>query len=86
MPRYEIHGDGFNITVTASSHGGSLKSDLRDDLDSNFGKDDATARAFAEAEIDVVESLVLAHACAGIDVTDPKYVEGLNTTLNALAQ
>ncbi|ADC73099.1 hypothetical protein TK90_2612 (plasmid) [Thioalkalivibrio sp. K90mix] len=30
---------------------------------------------------DIVGSLVLAHACAGIDVEDPAYLEGLETAL-----
>ena len=33
---------------------------------------------------DTIEALALAHACAGIDVTDPKYIEGLRTALDAL--
>ncbi|WP_019584420.1 hypothetical protein [Thioalkalivibrio sp. ALE16] len=32
---------------------------------------------------DIVGSLVLAHACAGIDVEDPAYLEGLETALEA---
>jgi len=37
------------------------------------------------AAMDAVESMVLAHACAGIDVTDPRYVEGLRTCIDACA-
>jgi len=29
-----------------------------------------------------VESMVLAHACAGIDVSDPRYVEGLRSCVD----
>jgi hypothetical protein len=37
------------------------------------------------AAIDAIESMVLAHACAGIDVTDHRYVKGLRTALQACA-
>ena len=33
------------------------------------------------AALQGLESLVLSHACAGLDVTSPKYLEGLNTAL-----
>jgi hypothetical protein len=55
---------------------GRLTSSLRD------------ARLDAEqynAAIDAIESMVLAHACAGIDVTDRRYVKGLRTALQACA-
>lgn len=35
--------------------------------------------------MDAVESMVLAHACAGIDVTDSRYIEGLRTCIEACA-
>jgi hypothetical protein len=38
-----------------------------------------------EAALDAITSLVLAHACAGIDVGSPKYVEGLNVVIEACA-
>ncbi|MCE9554679.1 MAG: hypothetical protein K8T91_15085 [Planctomycetes bacterium] len=58
-----------------------------------FGKE-AEKIAESEAEIvdrlkfngalDAVESLVLARACAGIDVNSPAYLEGIETAINAL--
>jgi len=35
--------------------------------------------------MDAVESMVLGHACAGIDVTDPRYVEGIRTCVESCA-
>jgi hypothetical protein len=35
--------------------------------------------------IDAIESLILAHFCAGIDIDDPSYLEGIETTYLALA-
>ena len=37
------------------------------------------------AAIDALESLVLAHACAGIDVMQPPYIEGIETAVEAVA-
>ena len=35
------------------------------------------------AAMDAIESLVLAHACAGVDVASPGYVEGIETAVEA---
>ena len=35
--------------------------------------------------IDAIESLILAHARAGIDIASPPYVEGIETAVNACA-
>jgi hypothetical protein len=34
---------------------------------------------------DAIESIVLAHACAGIDVESPAYIEGIETSIDAIA-
>jgi hypothetical protein len=33
--------------------------------------------------IDAIESLILAHACAGIDIESPAYIEGIETAVEA---
>lgn len=33
---------------------------------------------------DAIESLILAHACAGVDVEADAYIEGINTALEAI--
>lgn len=35
------------------------------------------------AVVDGIESLVLAHACAGIDITSPEYIAGIETAVDA---
>lgn len=35
--------------------------------------------------MDALESILLAHACAGIDIISPAYLEGLETAINACA-
>lgn len=35
-------------------------------------------------ELDIITSIILAHACEGIDVTSSQYINGLKTTLDYL--
>ena len=44
---------------------------------------DGAAMLF-NAAIDGLEALILAHACGGIDVTTPAYVEGIETAVEAV--
>ena len=46
----------------------------------------AWSRSLFNASIDALESLILAHACAGIDVASPAYLEGIETALDAIAK
>jgi len=39
----------------------------------------------SEPEFDAVTSLILAHACAGINVTDPAYIEGIETVVQSIS-
>jgi hypothetical protein len=45
----------------------------------------AYERARYNAYLDALESIVLAHVCAGVKVDDPKYVEGLVTALDSFS-
>ena len=40
-------------------------------------------RAF-NAAIDGLEALILAHACAGVDIASPAYIEGIETAVDAI--
>lgn len=59
--------------------GGTITSDLRDEADDTGLDEDRTWLAF----VDAIESIVLAHACAGIQVTTPQYIEGIETAVEA---
>ena len=37
-----------------------------------------------EAAIDAVESMILAHACAGVDIASSAYAEGIETAVDAI--
>lgn len=54
-------------------------------ITSNLKRDTTAEEAEYIAAIDGLESLILAHACAGIDVTTPAYIEGIETTVEAIA-
>jgi hypothetical protein len=57
---------------------GSISSNLK-------GPSQTAADRLYNAAIDGLESLILAHACAGIDVESPAYLEGIETAADALA-
>ena len=73
----------FGITVTlarengvAEPGSGSIVSDLEPKTAAN--------RQY-NAAIDGLESLILAHAFAGVDVESPAYLEGIETAVDAIA-
>lgn len=69
----------FDITVTLTGDGGgSITSDLHDEI-GDFYED-----SVYNFGIDALESLILAHAVAGIDITTPAYIEGIETAVLAL--
>jgi hypothetical protein len=65
--------------------GGTISSDLHEerpeDIEGGSKKDTEWDRA--EAAIDALESVILAHANAGIDIASPAYVEGIETAVQA---
>ena len=73
------------VTVTISKINGNITSSLGADralawLDSD---EDEGYEEYAAA-IDAVESIILSHACAGVDIESAAYQEGINTTLEAI--
>lgn len=81
-----------SIIITGKGGSRKLESILHeycDDPDGRGAKNDDPAcceqHQSYNAAIDGIESLVLAHACAGIDVSSKKYIEGLQTALDAVA-
>jgi hypothetical protein len=78
--RLPCHGISvrLNRKNTARTPGaGSITSDLKD-----RGK--TAAQRQYNAAIDGLESLILAHACAGLDVASPAYLEGVETAVEAI--
>lgn len=62
--------DAFGIVVTLTGdEGGSITSTLKE------------GHAEYDSVIDGIESMILAHAIAGIDVNSPSYLEGIETAV-----
>ena len=64
----------FGIICTVNSTGGGS-------IVSNLHEDDN----LYNAAIDGIESMILAHACAGVDISTPAYMEGIETAVEAVS-
>ena len=78
------------ITLTLETLFGPLILNISD-LDADGGRSGSIQSGFQRDQdededpaLDAVEWLVLAHACAGVDVESDAYLEGLNTTLEGI--
>jgi hypothetical protein len=63
-------------STTQTPGAGSIASDLR-------ATGTAANRQY-NAALDGLESLILAHACAGADVESPVYIEGIETAVEGI--
>ena len=93
----QIKIDKYRITVSLDGKGGTIRSNLHEtptpikvdrSLDFRPGIPPTTVDDFDEhsefnAAMDGIESLILAHACAGIKVDSAPYIEGIRTAVNA---
>jgi hypothetical protein len=52
-------------------------------ISSDLHEKDSSENSLYNAAIDGIESLILAHFCAGIEVDSPAYVEGIQTATDA---
>jgi len=76
----KIKTNCYHIEVTIDENGrGSITSELHDKA-----VETPMSQLF-NAAMDAVESMVLAHACAGVDITAPAYIEGIETAVEAMA-
>jgi len=76
--RLSLDADWIELTTSYADSRGRRSGSITSSLHSAEKDDDRLNVA-----MDAVESLVLAHACAGLDVTDPRYAEGLRTCVEA---
>ncbi len=60
--------------------GGSISSTLHSD----FYKPHSDVYDEYDAAIDALESLILAHACEGVEIWTDQYVKGIETALEAI--
>lgn len=68
--------DGSRIKVVVKNGSGRITS---------MGlKDNDNPSSEYNTAIDGIESLILAHACAGVDVSAPTYVKGIEVAVEAI--
>lgn len=48
--------------------------------------DESTSRSYHDAMIDAIEAMILAHAIAGIDISEEKYVNGIRAAVEAASK
>ena len=77
-----------SLTVTLTGDGGGeITSNLKESCDMEImGEGCCEDHEMYNNAIDGMESLVLAHACAGVDVYGKKYVAGLKVAIGEIAQ
>lgn len=78
--RLSFDSDWIELSLTYADARGRRSGNVTSSLHTSEDEDEEF-----NAAMDAVESMVLAHACAGIDVTDPRYVEGVRTCIDACA-
>lgn len=72
--KFEIKLGSDFIRVQVINGNGSLVSSLQNEEDEEY-----------DIAIEGLERLILAHACAGVDIESPGYVEGIETAIEAIA-
>jgi hypothetical protein len=91
MKTIELPCYGFVIELSDDGNSGSVKSRLSSKMDdepfTQSPMDFVSDESLDEYHfyVNAIESLVLAHACAGIDIESPAYIEGIETTVEAVA-
>lgn len=84
VKKIEIRVGSDTITLQLDGRGGGTSSSTLHitEADEDFG---AEYQASFNSAMDGLESLVLAHACAGINVEDHRYVAGIAAALEAIS-
>jgi len=78
----------YNITVKLNNPDGHIKcafdqGAITSDLHETAANYPITADEY-DASVNAIESLILAHAVAGIDIESPAYIEGIETAVEAI--
>ena len=75
MQKYKLETSAGEIRITVNDGSGRMHSEIpRDREDDEY-----------DAMLDGIEALILAHACAGINVEEDSYVEGVESALQGIA-
>ncbi len=83
---YNIVIERFGIVVTLTGEGGgSITSKMKCSPDDNSPEEKESTARFNDM-MSALESMILAHACAGIDIKRPEYIEGIQTACDSCAK
>jgi hypothetical protein len=84
MKTYTI--DKYGITVNVCSDAGANAGEITSELTKHVIGNEPTENDFElKGAVNAIESLIVAHACSGIDVGSEAYVTGLDSALEAIA-
>jgi len=83
---------GIKVFLTGDG-GGSITSELHEEeipdnedaLTVEECNEEITSRSYYNSMIDGIEAIILGHAVAGIDITTPVYLEGIESAVNGYA-
>lgn len=83
MQMYEL--TDFGVSVLVEDGGGQLIGTLQEEHPENETMDECAEIDAYNRMMDGIESMILAHACEGIDITSEAYFNGLKTAIDACA-
>jgi hypothetical protein len=81
---YSIPEFGIEVEVPIPGGLGTIKSGLKEILIGKNSPKEFFESQFLEGAANAIDSLILAHACAGINVGSTDYVNGLRTCIEAI--
>ena len=81
MKVYNIRRFGIIVSLDDVG-GGTIVSDLKEPHEDQHGEEFDSLIQY-NAAMDAIESMILAHACTGIDVATPAYIEGIETAVQS---
>jgi hypothetical protein len=76
---------GIVIDITENGDGACITSDLHKAPMPSVDSDERERERQYDACMDAIESIVLAHVIAGVDVPSPAYIEGIESAVQACA-
>lgn len=79
----DIVGKDTSGKIQSTMHKKEMPSRLDYSSFSRSYNDESTSRAFHDAMINAIEAMILAHAVAGINVTEESYAKGIRAAIVA---
>lgn len=83
LAQMEDRMTGGEVEIDHAADDGNGGGEIESELNTPLGIDELDNEAF-DAAVHALESIILAHACAGVDVESPAYIEGIETASNKI--